>query len=170
MNAWFHRQQTQPIQEIVLALTSYITIWNKVKIVSKTAWAEKATSFAATGIICNQNQHHHKRQNIKKITKSNKKHNQSTTKSANQSKNSNLIKPEFLTVLPLHGGAKEEGSIVDEVGRVLRQIQQRKIKIQPHHTERTSSSSSTTTTKTQEIKGRISTEWMRKIAPFAAEI
>ena len=33
------------------ALTSYIAIWNKEIAVSRTAWAEKATSFAATGII-----------------------------------------------------------------------------------------------------------------------
>jgi hypothetical protein len=34
-------------------LTSYITIWNKRSAVTRTAWVEKATSFAATGIICN---------------------------------------------------------------------------------------------------------------------
>lgn len=33
-------------------LTSYIAIWNKVITVSNTAWIEKATSFAATGISC----------------------------------------------------------------------------------------------------------------------
>lgn len=38
-------------QWINIVLTSYIAIWNKVIAVSRTAWAEKATSFAATGII-----------------------------------------------------------------------------------------------------------------------
>jgi len=33
------------------ALTSYTAIWNKEIAVNKTAWTEKATSFAATGII-----------------------------------------------------------------------------------------------------------------------
>lgn len=33
--------------------TSYIKIWNKTTAVIRTAWVEKATSFAATGIICN---------------------------------------------------------------------------------------------------------------------
>ena len=40
-------------------LTSQIKIWNKIINVIRTAWVEKATSFAATGIICN-NQNNNK--------------------------------------------------------------------------------------------------------------
>ena len=40
-------------------LTSQIKIWNKTINVIRTAWVEKATSFAATGIICN-NQNNNK--------------------------------------------------------------------------------------------------------------
>lgn len=47
---------------------------------------------------------------------------------------SNLVRSISTVVLPLNSATEEHGSIVDEIRRVLRQIQHHKIEIQSHHT------------------------------------
>lgn len=46
----------------------------------------------------------------------------------------NLIIAVFFIVLLLNGGAKVEGSVVNQIRGVLRQIQNHEIKAQPDHT------------------------------------
>lgn len=48
----------------------------------------------------------------------------------------NLIFAISIMILPLNSTTEEHGSIVDEIRRVLCQIQHHEIKIQSHHTKK----------------------------------
>ena len=53
------KEDMNTVRKSIKPRTSQIKIWNKIIAVTRTAWVEKATSFAATGIICN-NQNNNK--------------------------------------------------------------------------------------------------------------